>query len=197
MVATNPKPLSGPWKIGYALDVQTLSSDYLGDNQYGHPQFDTKRSEIGELLNRLKYKSDRSVLEAIVETAVGFIQSQAWQVEVVVPVPPSRKGRLFQPVTAIAEAIAKSLRVDFCQECIAKVKDTPELKKVYDLPTRMDLLANAHAVTCDRLDGRSVLVFDDLYRSGATLRSVVNAVTGNCRVKAVYALTLTTSRKLR
>lgn len=183
--------------MGYALDVQTLSSDYIGDNQYGHPQFDTKRSEIGELLNSLKYKSDKSVLEAIVETAVGFIQGQGWPVEVVVPVPPSRKGRSFQPVIAISEALAKSLGVDFCGDCVVKVKDTPELKKVYDLRERMELLENAHQVACDKLDSRSILVFDDLYRSGATLSSVVKAVKDKCRAKAVYALTLSTSRKLR
>lgn len=55
MVNINPKKLAGRWRAGYALDHHTTSSVYLGDDELGHPAFDTKRSEIGELLYQLKY----------------------------------------------------------------------------------------------------------------------------------------------
>jgi len=55
MVEINPKIITGCWTEGFALDFHTLSSEFIGDDEYGHPQFDTKRSEIGELLYRLKY----------------------------------------------------------------------------------------------------------------------------------------------
>jgi competence protein ComFC len=52
MVKTSPKKLKGPWEDGYALDIHTISSEFIGHNEFGHPQFDTKRTEIGELLYR-------------------------------------------------------------------------------------------------------------------------------------------------
>jgi len=95
MVEINPKRITGCWTEGFALDFHTLSSEYIGDDEYGHPQFDTKRSEIGELLYRLKYRKDNSVLDDIITTVSQFIKSINWTVDLIVCVPPSRKGRKF------------------------------------------------------------------------------------------------------
>ncbi len=95
MVQINPKRISGNWKEGFALDFHSLSSEYIGDDEYGRPQFATTRSEIGELLYRLKYKEDKSVLGDIINTASEFIKSTNWPIDIVVSVPPSRKGRAF------------------------------------------------------------------------------------------------------
>ena len=106
MIETSPKPIRGEWTSGYALDFHTLSSEYIGDNEYGRPQFDTKHSDMGKLLYRLKYKSDKSVLKIIVDTVTEFLGSRAWPVDLIIPVPPSRMGRSFQPVTAVAKGIS-------------------------------------------------------------------------------------------
>ena len=49
-LAINPIAINGPWQQGWALDLHTLSSTFIGDDAFGHPQFESKRSEIGELL---------------------------------------------------------------------------------------------------------------------------------------------------
>lgn len=87
MVQINPKRISGNWKEGFALDFHSLSSEYIGDDEYGRPQFATTRSEIGELLYRLKYKEDKSVLGDIINTASEFIKSTNWPVDIIVPLP--------------------------------------------------------------------------------------------------------------
>ena len=50
--------LKGDWTKGLAFDQHTLASVYLGDNAYGYPQFENTRSEMGELLYRLKSKGE-------------------------------------------------------------------------------------------------------------------------------------------
>jgi len=45
----------GPWKAGYAFGIHTLKSVYIGDDEYGHPRFQTDRSPIGQSLYNLKY----------------------------------------------------------------------------------------------------------------------------------------------
>jgi len=50
----NPMKLAAqPWTEGYVLDYHTVSSTPTGDPYY---RFDTKRTEPGELLFRLKYR---------------------------------------------------------------------------------------------------------------------------------------------
>jgi hypothetical protein len=53
----NPQRIYGNFVWGVALDVHTLSRTYLGLNESGHEVYDTARSEVGELLYRLKYPS--------------------------------------------------------------------------------------------------------------------------------------------
>jgi competence protein ComFC len=52
MTRINPRKLSGPWTEGYALDLHTASSEFLGYDEFGHEQFNTERTEVGELVYR-------------------------------------------------------------------------------------------------------------------------------------------------
>jgi hypothetical protein len=48
----HPQGVRGPWKAGIVLDWHTVECQVIGENEFGHPIFDTQRSEIGELLYR-------------------------------------------------------------------------------------------------------------------------------------------------
>jgi predicted amidophosphoribosyltransferase len=88
----NPTGIPGRWRNGFALDVQTKSSVFLGHDEYGHPQFDNTRSEIGELLYKLKYRGEKSVISKIAESAATFIQSNLPKLDLIIPAPPSGPG---------------------------------------------------------------------------------------------------------
>ncbi len=194
MIEISPRKISGKWNEGYALDFHTVSSDYIGDDEYGHPQFATTRTALGELLYRLKYGKDKSVIEAIVTTAADFVNSKAWPVELVVPVPPSRY-RTFQPLIALAEELAVALNVLFCGGCVAKVKQIPELKDVFGFNERAKSLASAFQVDRLKVKGTHVLLFDDLYRSGATMNAVSSELRQPGEASSVYAMAITMTRR--
>lgn len=196
MVGVSPKPLTGPWKAGFALDLHTISSEVVGYDEWGHEVFDTKRSEMGELLYQLKYRKDRTVIRIIAETVVEFSTKQSWGIELVVPVPPSSQ-RSFQPVLVLAEAITNTLRVPYCGDCVVKVRGTPQLKNIYDLQERSRLLTGAFTASKSAVVGKNVLLFDDLYRSGATLQAVAAALVKDASPRDIYALTLTMTRTRR
>lgn len=91
MININPTKLKGPWKDGFALDQHTVSSIFLGYNEFGHEVFDTKRSEIGQLLYNLKYRGDRSSTDLIAKIVSKFIKEDwgiANVIDAIVPVPP-------------------------------------------------------------------------------------------------------------
>ncbi len=41
-IDTHPKKQKGNWNEGFALDVHTAESTYIGDNAFGRPIFDTQ-----------------------------------------------------------------------------------------------------------------------------------------------------------
>jgi predicted amidophosphoribosyltransferase len=193
----NPIKLRGEWKAGYALDVQTLHSEYLGDDDLGRPCFETKRSEAGELLYRLKYGKDRSCVGVLAETAAAFVRYRRWPVDGIVPVPPSRADRGFQPILLLARALGRALSLPVHCDCIAKIKLTPELKHVTDYAERLSLLQGAYSVSPTSIENRCILLLDDLYRSGATLKAAASALSDAGGVKSIYVLTFTKTRVKR
>lgn len=96
---------------------------------------------------------------------------------------------------ALARAIARELEALYCPDCVAKVRDTRELKDVLDYFERTAILKGAFAVSRKRVFSKKVLLFDDLYRSGATLRAVADSLIEPGRVGRLYALTLTMTRR--
>ena len=135
MTTVRPIRLPGRWRYGFALDYHTVSSTYLGDDEYGHPMFDTRRSDLGELLYRLKYRSDASVFDEIVQVAARFYRSWNPGATVIVPVPPSRSSRPQQPVSMIAAALGGQLSITVEQNAITRAREVPELKDIYGSTT--------------------------------------------------------------
>ena len=58
--------IKGRWKKGFAHDGHTLSSVYMGIDESGHNQWETTRSEMGELVYQLKYQENLSSILKIV-----------------------------------------------------------------------------------------------------------------------------------
>jgi len=169
-----------------------VSSTFVGHDEYGHPRFDTQRSEIGELLYRLKNRSDESFLQQIAETAVRFLESWKPDVDIIVPVPPSR-NRAKQPVFLLADALGSRLNIPVKRDSVERTRNVPELKNVYDFKERSRLLEDAHVAKTRVISGKKVLLFDDLYRSGATMNAVTRALY-DAGAKVVLAFTITRTR---
>lgn len=194
MIQINPIKLSGAWLQGYALDIHTLQSQFLGHDEFGHPVFDTKRSPMGDFLYELKYKSNKTVLKEIVDTTAYFLRTWKIHIDGIIPVPPSKTGRAFQSAIEIAAGISSELQVPLLKNAIKKIKDTPELKNVYDYSERLKFLESAFSVKSGLLNDKDILLFDDLYRSGATLNALSRTLYKQGKVKNVYVLVLTKTR---
>lgn len=142
VISIHPQRIPGRWRQGYALDIHTEGSIFLGHDEFGRPRFDTKRSEAGDLLYRLKYQGDQTAVADLIEAASAFIHS---------------KGR-------------------------------------FDYDQRWRLLADLHEVDRPGVQGKRILLFDDLFRSGATMNSVAAALYEQGGVADIFALTVTRTR---
>lgn len=192
IVKINPKRLYGPWDVGYALDKHTVSSVFLGNNERGHAEFETTRSEVGELLYRLKYRQDKATIEPLAYTAANFPRDN-WvlPIDLIIPAPPSY-SRPVQPVKVIAEVLSNRLGIPLGANCLKKVKQTPQLKDIIGYDKRREILADAFAVHTKTTAGKNVLLFDDVFGSGATVWYITETLKKKGEAEAVYLLTLTT-----
>jgi competence protein ComFC len=190
VVKINPMKLSGPWAAGFVLDYHSVSATPTGDPY--HP-FDIKRTDLGELVYRLKYGGDRSALGDILDTVQEFAGKWNPGASCVVPAPPSLK-RNSQPVLEIARELAQRLGLEFCEDAVHKVKETPSMKNVPDWFDRQKVLAEAIQSSKGDIRGKSILLFDDLVQSGSTLGRVAEVLQKDGGASAVYALALTRTR---
>jgi predicted amidophosphoribosyltransferase len=187
----NPQPIRGNWRAGWALDPHTVSSKARAEGE-----FETQRTEIGEALYQLKYRGDRSKIEPIAQAAADFLEAKTElrDIEAILPVPPSDEDRPFQPVYELARAIARRLDLLLAPGYLIKIRQTKTLKDLDDRQSRREELDGAFRVKDARLAGKPVLLFDDLYRSGETLREITHVLSSQGRVSDVFVLTITKTR---
>ena len=174
----SPRQVEGAWRLGWTLDVHTTSSVFLGHDQNGREKYETTRSALGELLYQLKYNNQLSAATEIAATMVGFFTDQPVvlsRIDLVVPMPASIQ-RTVQPVNAIASKVAASLHKPYSENAIRKTKETPTLKNITDLEQRREALDGAFEGDKKQLHGKSVLLIDDVYRSGSTANAVTLAI---------------------
>lgn len=191
-VKTKPMKLAPtPWVEGYVLDYHTVSSTPTGDPYY---RFDTKRTELGELLFQYKYRAGgTAVLADIVDTAEQFVREWKPPTDRVVPAPPSLT-RNTQPAVEIARELALRLGLPLCENAVIKVKATPQMKNIDDWSERQNVLSEAIQAGHGDVKGKSVLLIDDLIESGSTLRRTAEALLKDAGARAVYALVLTRTK---
>lgn len=182
--------LEGNWKAGWALDLHTLNSTMNDDGT-----FCNHRTHLGELLYMLKYNNDYSKIDELSQEAAKFIQNLMVKpyLDVILPTPAS-KVRKVQPVLEIAKQISRKIDIPLDREYIQKVKSTEQLKSLSDPVERQKILDGAFSVPDQRYRDKKVLIFDDLFRSGTTLKEMTKVLYEDGGVQNVYVVTLTKTR---
>jgi len=188
--------LHGNWKKGFAFDVHTLSSTYLGVDEYGHDRWESTRSEMGELVYQLKYRNNTSVLPKIIDLLSRFNGIDS--LHAIIPIPSTNKARIYQPVVLIARELGARNNVQVLENLLTKAAGGSELKNVDNPQGRRQLLTQSMSINNEfYLNGKSVLLLDDLYRSGETLSVATELLYNHCNVANVFVLTMTKTRSNR
>jgi len=188
--------LKGNWKAGYAADLHTLSSQYLGQDEFGHDRYKNKRSDIGELVYQLKYQNNYNVVNKIIDLLPEFDGIEI--VDAIIPIPPSNKNRIKQPVYTIAIEFGKRFNIPVYLDTIEKNANSKELKSISDNDERNQALKHSMFIANNQdLSGKNVLLIDDLYCSGSTLRAATDLLYTKLNIKNVYVITMTKTRSNR
>ena len=184
----NPFEIIGNWDKGYVLDRHTLKSIPKGENVYGHMQFDTTRTELGELLYKFKNQGKYDCSYDIINLVKPFLDK--WDdlkdVDIVLPVPPT-KPRNYQPAEVLAQAIANHLDVNYLDGVLEntgsmQAKNIPKAER----DMKGCIVANIKATK-----PHSILLIDDLYDTGSTMRECVSILREDPKLKKIFVLAMT------
>lgn len=189
------KKISGAFNDGYALDKHIVSSVFIGDNEWGHPQFDTTRTPVGEAVYQLKYCGDFEQVKPLAKAVIHNIVPHLPKIGLVMPAPAST-ARQRQPVHEVASAIAERIKVPLFDTLIEKsavAANTASLKNMKTRQEKDEALQGRYLLNTPISNKGSwnVLVVDDLYHTGATMDAVCSLLAKYDKISGVYVAALT------
>lgn len=193
----HPIKINGIWDIGYSLDVHSLHSELIGVDEFGHNMFDTVLSEIGEAVYQLKYKKDISLIEILGDISANAIKELILvenTLDCIIPVPPSDTYRKKQPVFQIVKKISVLLKLPYEENLIEKTTHTDQMKNVA-VEERSIKLKDVFTVSKQDFSYNNILLFDDLFQSGATANECVKALKSQKDNVKVFLVTMTKTRR--
>ena len=147
--------LEGPWILGFAFDVYTISSQCIGYNQWGYPMFNNNYTPMGQLVKDFKYGQLMSKLSDILELLKQDREFSLYmkKIDIILPVVPSNKARLFQPVYLLAEALADIYKKQVIADAILST-NTEQIKSI-DSSEKYTRVKSSLAIKKDKIDSRS------------------------------------------
>ena len=189
------KKIQGSWDLGYVLHKHTISSVYLGVDEWGHNRFDNTRSEPGEALYQLKYQSDWSQVEPLAAQIKETLLPLFGKIGLIIPMPASTV-RARQPVNELAYALGKLMDTPVFDGMIVKAPapvGSPALKNLHNRAEKDAALAGRFTIN-DAItnDGHwNALLLDDLFDTGATMDAVCKALRTYKKINQIYAAAIT------
>jgi len=188
LMGISPFEIYGNWDKGYVLDKHVLKSVPIGENVYGHMEFDTTRTELGELLYLFKNQGKYDCLVEIMELVKSFLETweELKEVDIVLPVP-STKSRSYQPAEEVAQSIAKHLNISYINGVLENI-GSKQVKNVPkpDRDMKGSIVANIKATK-----PHTILLVDDLFDTGSTMSECVSVLRDDPKLKKIYVLALT------
>jgi predicted amidophosphoribosyltransferase len=191
-VETNIKPIAGAFDSGYALDKHSVYSVPIGENEYGHMQFDTKRTEVGEAVYQLKYKQQHDRALALAEAVRDEIVPKFPKISLIIPMPASNP-RQVQPVNLVAQELGRLLNVPVFEDILRKAPGGASLKNLTSREDKETALAGT--ITLNRQitsDGCwNALLLDDLFHTGASVDAASAVLRTYEKIRGIYVAALT------
>ena len=173
--------LAGQFCRGLALGMVSSTSDTRW-----------LRTEVGRLVYLAKYRQDERARALLGQRAVGALKRRGWdeQVQAIVPAPPSARRGWLDLAADASVRIGAALHIPAGVQVLGRTRVGVPQKDLTEAGDKQANVAGAFVVTDSAaVEGRWVLLVDDLYDSGATADECARALkAGGARMVRVLAL---------
>jgi ComF family protein len=146
---------------------------------------------VREAVHALKYNHLSALARPLGELMAAYLKTEELPVDLVVPVPLfGRRQRLrgYNQSALLARELARLDGLPLAERGLSRRRDTPPQARSVDAEARRRNVAGAFAADGRRVEGRGVLLVDDVMTTGATLDACAQALRQG-GAASVWALT--------
>ena len=139
----------------------------------------------------MKYRHNIGLGEAVAVQMVDFVRSQNWPIEIVIPAPLAKnrfKERGYNQVGLVARPLAYRLKLRYAPDALQKVRET-RTQVGLDAAQRVENVHQAYQADPRAVQGKSILVMDDVATTGSTIAACTEALL-SAGAGGVYILTI-------
>ncbi len=142
-------------------------------------------------LHQMKYRRNLGLGESLALQMLPFVQNLDWKIDVFIPVPLSQarfRERGYNQVGLVARPLALLMRWPYETRALRRVRETRSQVGLSARERRLNV-QDAFWADARLVDGKRVLLMDDVATTGATLHSAAQTLRSAGALQ-VYALTL-------
>ncbi len=149
------------------------------------------RGLVREAILRYKYGRDMGLGEALSRPMIATLQKLNWSLDIITSVPlglARMKERGYNQATLLARPIALHMRLPFSRKLLKRSRETPSQVGLTVTERRKNMM-DAFTAERELVQGKNILVIDDVATSGATINACANALLDE-GASRVYGFTL-------
>ena len=146
---------------------------------------------LRQALHRLKYARDVALGEALAQPLIELFLGLDWKVDLVVPVPLSQARRVergYNQAALLARPLALASGLPYRPKMLQKTRETLSQVGLTKSGRRINV-EGAFFAPASQVQGKRILVIDDVTTSGATVEACAQALAAG-GAERVYGLTL-------
>ena len=148
-------------------------------------------SPIQDALHTMKYRGNVALGDALASQMQDFLRSLQWKVDLIIPIPLGKqrlKERGYNQVAVVAQPLAYHLGLDYAPQALWKSRDTRSQVGL-NISQRRENVQDAYQADRSIVNGKSILLMDDVSTTGSTLSSGTEALLA-AGARDVYAVTV-------
>ncbi len=185
--------LSGVIKCQQEINEMTLS-EYIEPRSplNGIAATAWHTGKLREAVTALKYENARALAKPLGEKLSNCLQQQNWIIDMIVPVPLHTKRlaeRGYNQAQLLGEQVAFITGISCEENALKRIRETQSQVTISGAE-RLKNIKDAFVANSQFVNGRSILVIDDVYTTGSTLSACGEALL-SAGATIVYGLTVT------
>jgi ComF family protein len=136
------------------------------------------KGPIREAIHKLKYQRDIGLGEILARPMISALQKLNWPLDIITSVPLGLarfKERGYNQANLLARPIGLFLRIPFSSQVLVRTRET-RTQVGLTVTERQDNMAGAFQAKSKNINGKIILVVDDVATSGATFNACAKAL---------------------
>jgi ComF family protein len=135
-----------------------------------------------EIIYRLKYQNLRALAIPLASMLQEYLNSSPLDVDILMPVPLHRKRlreRGYNQASLLARELSRLIKIPVADDILIRRRHTSPQARTATVQERQLNIADAFACLDSRLQGKKVLLLDDVATSGVTLDACAGVLKAN------------------